>query len=62
MLIDWICRDLEVTTLRYQTIEDMVDAIGLPKEKLCLYCWNGEYPKPGSSCKGCGREEVGAEV
>ncbi len=61
-MIDWIRGDLEITSLRYQTIEDMVDAIGLPKEKLCLYCWNGEYPKPGSGCTGCGREEVGAEV
>ena len=30
------------TTLRYQRIDDMVQAIGLPREKLCLYCWNGE--------------------
>ena len=43
-MIKWIARDLEVTTLRYQTMEDMVKAIGLPKEKLCLYCWNGKYP------------------
>ncbi len=43
-MIEWIRRDLEVTTLRYQTIEDMVKAIGLPREKLCLYCWNGECP------------------
>ena len=41
-MIDWIARDIEVTTLRYQTIDDMVEAIGLPREKLCLYCWNGE--------------------
>lgn len=47
-MIEWITRDLEVTTLRYQTVDDMVKAIGLPKEKLCLYCWTGECPK---SCK-----------
>jgi glutamine phosphoribosylpyrophosphate amidotransferase len=28
----------------WQTVDDMVDAIGLPKEKLCLYCWTGECP------------------
>lgn len=44
-MVDWIARDLEVTTLRYQTIEDMIKAIGLPREKLCLYCWTGEYLK-----------------
>lgn len=41
-MVEWISRDLEVTTLRYQKIDDMVSAIGLPKEKLCLYCWNGK--------------------
>jgi amidophosphoribosyltransferase len=44
-MIDWIAQDLEVTTLRYQNLDDMVKAIGLPKEMLCLYCWNGEYPE-----------------
>ncbi|PIV11728.1 MAG: amidophosphoribosyltransferase [Candidatus Omnitrophica bacterium CG03_land_8_20_14_0_80_43_22] len=43
-MVEWIARDLEVTTLRYQKLEDMVEAIGLPKEKLCLYCWNGKCP------------------
>ncbi len=43
-MIDWIARDMEVTTLRYQTIDDMVKAIGLPKDRICLYCWNGECP------------------
>ena len=44
-MVDWIAKDLGVTTLRYQTVEDMVEAIGLPKEKLCLYCWTGECPE-----------------
>jgi hypothetical protein len=26
----------------------MVKAIGLPRERLCLYCWTGECPKKGS--------------
>lgn len=45
-MVEWIRNDLGATTLRYQYLEDMVTAIGLPKEKLCLYCWTGEYPKP----------------
>ncbi|MBA7516294.1 Amidophosphoribosyltransferase [subsurface metagenome] len=45
-MVEWIANELEVTTLRYQTVDDMVKAIGLPKERLCLYCWTGEYPKP----------------
>jgi len=41
-MVDWIARYLGVTTLRYQSIDDMVEAIGLPKSKLCLYCWTGK--------------------
>ncbi|MDD5132643.1 MAG: amidophosphoribosyltransferase [bacterium] len=44
-MVEWITRDIEVTTLRYQTIEDMVKAIGLPRKQLCLYCWTGIEPK-----------------
>jgi amidophosphoribosyltransferase len=31
---------LGLTTLRYQELEDLVAAIGLPKERLCTYCWD----------------------
>jgi amidophosphoribosyltransferase len=44
-MVEWIARDLGVSTLRYQTVDDMVEAIGRPKEELCLYCWTGECPK-----------------
>lgn len=44
-MLEWIARDLEVTTLKYQSADDMVKAIGLPRDKLCLYCWTGECPK-----------------
>jgi len=44
-MVDWVARDLGVTTLRYQTVDDMVQAIGLPRERLCLYCWTGQCPK-----------------
>ncbi|MBN2183251.1 MAG: amidophosphoribosyltransferase [Sedimentisphaerales bacterium] len=48
-MVEWIAKDLDVTTLRYQRVDDMVKAIGLPKEKLCLYCWTGECPKSAGS-------------
>ncbi len=41
-MMEWIANDLKVTTLRYQSVDDMVEAIGLPRENLCLYCWTGE--------------------
>ncbi|MDO9125141.1 MAG: amidophosphoribosyltransferase, partial [Deltaproteobacteria bacterium] len=42
-MVDWIGKDLGATTLKYQKIEDMVEAIGLSREKLCLCCWTGDY-------------------
>lgn len=44
-MVKWIARDLGVTTLRYQRVDDMIEAIGLPRERLCLYCWTGKCPK-----------------
>jgi amidophosphoribosyltransferase len=40
-----IRKRLNLTTLKYQHLEDLVQAIGLPREKLCTYCWNGEEIK-----------------
>jgi amidophosphoribosyltransferase len=40
-MVEKIRRRLNLTTLRYQTLDDLVDAISLPKEKLCTYCWDG---------------------
>jgi amidophosphoribosyltransferase len=43
-MVEWITKDLGVTTLKYQKLNDMVSAIGFPREKLCLYCWTGRHP------------------
>lgn len=40
-MVSQIKKKLKLTTLRYQKLEDLVQAIGLPKEKLCTYCWDG---------------------
>ena len=40
-MIDMICEKLRFTSLRFHRIDDLVDAIGLPKEKICTYCWDG---------------------
>jgi amidophosphoribosyltransferase len=40
-MIDKIRLRLGLTTLKYQKLEDLVDAIGLPREKICTYCWDG---------------------
>ncbi len=40
-MVDSIRQDLNLTTLKYQRLDDLVAAIGLPKCQLCTYCWDG---------------------
>jgi len=40
-MVAQIRKRLKLTSLRYQRLPDLVQAIGLPKEKLCTYCWDG---------------------
>jgi len=40
-MVSWINRDIQATTLKYQRLADMIKAIGLPQQDLCLYCWTG---------------------
>ena len=40
-MIDSICTRLKLTSLKYQRLENLIKAIGLPREKVCTYCWNG---------------------
>ena len=40
-LRDAICEELHLASLEYQTLDGVIKAIGLPREKLCTYCWNG---------------------
>jgi len=41
-MIEEIRKMLNLSSLKYQRLENLVKAIGLPKEKLCTYCWDGE--------------------
>jgi amidophosphoribosyltransferase len=46
-MVERIRRRMNLTSLRYQRLEDLVSAIGLPRESVCTYCWDG-------ACVGCG--------
>ena len=37
-----ICRKLHFASLEYQTLDGILEAIGLPKDQVCTYCWNGK--------------------
>ena len=47
-MVECIRKRLKLTSLKFQRLDDLVAAIGLPKEKLCTYCWDG--------CEGCSKK------
>ncbi len=40
-MVEQIRKTLNLTTLRFQKLDDLIEAIGLPKEKVCTHCWDG---------------------
>jgi amidophosphoribosyltransferase len=40
-MVEQIAKNLDLDSLVYQRLDDLVEAIGLPKEKLCTHCWDG---------------------
>ena len=40
-LLKSICDKLGFASLGYQSIEGLIEAIGLPADKVCTYCWTG---------------------
>lgn len=40
-MVERIRKNLGLTSLKYQKLSDLVEAIGLPKEQLCTHCWDG---------------------
>ena len=50
-MVDEIRKNLGLTTLKYQSIENLIKAIGLPKEQVCTYCFDGEDPT--GCCENC---------
>ena len=53
-MVEYIRSKLNLTSLMFQTVDDLVKAIGLPKDMLCTYCWTGEdVSMPGSCAHGC---------
>ena len=41
-MVEDIRKELNFTSLQYQRLDDLVEAIGLPACKLCTYCWSGK--------------------
>ena len=41
-MVEEIRKELNFTSLQFSRLDDMLDAVGIEKCKLCTYCWNGE--------------------
>ena len=40
-MIRHIGERLDFTSLRYHRLDDMIESVGIDKNKLCTYCWDG---------------------
>jgi len=41
-LRDTICKNFKFASLEFQSLEGIIEAIGIEPCKLCTYCWNGK--------------------
>ena len=41
-MLSAICTEMGFDTLGYQTLDGLLEAIGLDRDKVCTYCWSGE--------------------
>ncbi len=39
-MVEVMCRTIGADSLKFQHMDDLVKAIGLPKEQLCTHCWD----------------------
>ena len=41
LMLDKIREKLNFTSLAFNRLDDMIEAVGIDKSKLCTYCWDG---------------------
>ena len=46
MSVEEIRRHIGADSLGYLSVEGLIEAVGLPKDKFCLACFTGNYPVP----------------
>ncbi|MDR2891915.1 MAG: amidophosphoribosyltransferase [Deltaproteobacteria bacterium] len=40
-MVEWIRGQFQLSSLKFQRLDNLVKAIGLPKQQLCTHCWDG---------------------
>lgn len=41
-MLDAISKKFDFASLKYQTLESIIEAIGIDPDSVCTYCWNGK--------------------
>ena len=41
-MVEYIRQTLDLTSLAFQRLDDLVAAIGLSKDRICTYCFDGK--------------------
>ncbi|MDO5317710.1 MAG: amidophosphoribosyltransferase [bacterium] len=59
-MVEYIRKNLGLTSLAFQRLDDLVAAIGLPKEKICTYCFDGKDPSLAGTCPNCPHKAAAA--
>jgi amidophosphoribosyltransferase len=57
-MVEYIRKNLGLTSLAFQRLDDLVSAIGLPKDRLCTYCWDGKDVSCPGCCPGCPKKQL----
>ncbi|MDE6635952.1 MAG: amidophosphoribosyltransferase, partial [Lachnospiraceae bacterium] len=51
-MVEKIREKMNFTSLTFNRLDDMIDAVGIDPSKLCTYCWNGKE----GGCRKCKTE------
>jgi amidophosphoribosyltransferase len=43
-LESWVAAQIGADSVKYNSLADFVSALGLPRQTLCLKCWDGRRP------------------
>ena len=54
-MVERIRARLGLTSLKYQRLDDMLEALGVPENRVCTYCWKGRDPAC-ECCSGCNKK------
>ncbi|MEE1067729.1 MAG: amidophosphoribosyltransferase, partial [Fibrobacteraceae bacterium] len=52
-MLKQICKEFGFDSLGYQSLDGVLEAIGIDKDKVCTYCWSGKDYTITGDCYNC---------